>query len=75
MMAVQFTGDAIAAAQAVLLALIAAWVAVRTRQISASVRRAELRADREKERCDQLERRVKELEGEGGCCGESGGQA
>lgn len=65
MLAVQFTGDAISAGQAVALAAIAAWVAIRTRQIAASVRRAELRSKHEKERCDELERRVKQLEGEG----------
>lgn len=54
--------DFIQALQAVALAGIAAWVAVRTRQLETVATRADERAEAERQRCDRLERRVKTLE-------------
>lgn len=55
--------DIIQSCQAVALAAIAAYVAIRTRQIELAARAAERRADCEQKRTDELEVRVEKLEG------------
>jgi hypothetical protein len=50
------------AVQVIALSLIAAWVRIYGQRYSASVVRLEEKFAAEKERCDELERRVKTLE-------------
>lgn len=54
--------DGIQAIQAVLLAIVAAWVAVRTRQLDTASKAADKRAEAHRDYCEGLEKRVKKLE-------------
>ena len=62
MFALELTPDAINALQAIALAIVAGFVALRTRRIDVQQRRARRQAREERERCNGLERRVVELE-------------
>jgi uncharacterized membrane protein YfcA len=54
--------DGIQAIQAVLLAVVAAWVAIRTRQLDHAAKKADERQTAHREYCEGLEKRVKALE-------------
>lgn len=58
----ELSPDAISALQAVAIAVIGGIVAVRIRKLDTEQRRAARLAREEKQRCDGLELRVKELE-------------
>lgn len=62
LLAVEVPPDAIGALQAVAIAIVAGYVALRTRKIDAVQKKAAARYRRERERCDKLEQRVDELE-------------
>jgi hypothetical protein len=64
MFAIELTNESIGAIQAIFLAIVAGIVAVRIRKIDLEQRRSRRQAREERERCNGLEKRVVELEGQ-----------